>query len=65
MGPYGRPWQLQAHLDHGDGGWWLHGQGRWSAQLTSADLPQRRDRLVLALHGLVTALEAGGSTPEA
>ena len=57
--------RAEAHLDHGDGGWWLHGQGRWSAQLTSADLPQRRDRLFLALHGLVTALEAGGSPPEA
>ena len=57
--------RAEAHLVHGDGGWWLHVKGRWSAQLTSADMPQRRDRLFLALHGLVTALEAGGSPPEA
>ena len=50
----------EAHLDPGDGGWWLLVQGRWSPQLASADLPHRRDGLFLALHRLVTALEAEG-----
>jgi MscS family membrane protein len=51
----------EAHLDPGDGGWWLLVQGRWSPQLASADLPHRRDGLFLHLHRLVTALEAEGS----
>jgi len=52
--------RAEAHIDHGDGGWWLLVQGRWSPQLASADLPHRRDGLFLALHRLVTALEAEG-----
>lgn len=51
----------EAHLDHGDGGWLLHVQGRWSPLLASADLPHRRDGLFLDLHSLVTALEVGVS----
>ena len=51
----------EAHLDPGDGGWWLLVQGRWSPQLASADLPHRRDGLFLHLLRLVTALEAEGS----
>ena len=50
----------EAHLDPGDGGWWLLVQGRWSPQLASADLPHRRDGLFLALHRLVTTLGAEG-----
>ncbi len=50
-----------AHLDHGEGGWWLHVQGRWSPLLASADLPHRRDGLFLDLHSLVTTLEVGAS----
>ncbi len=52
----------EVHLDHGDGSWWLHVQGRWSPQLASSDLPHRRDDLFLSLHGLITALESGAST---
>jgi len=55
----------EAHLDHGDGDWWLHVQGRWSPQLASADLPQRRDGLFLALHSLITTLEPEGRAPAA
>ena len=51
----------EAHLDHGEGGWWLHVQGRWSPLLASADLPHRRDGLFLDLHSLVTTLEVGAS----
>ncbi len=53
--------RAEAHFDHGDGQWWLHVQGRWSAQLASSDLPQRRDRLYLALHRLISSLESGAS----
>ena len=52
----------EVHLDHGDGSWWLHVQGRWSPQLASSDLPHRRDDLFLSLHGLITALESEAST---
>ena len=51
------------HLDHGDGEWWLHVQGRWSPQLASADLPQRRDGLFLALHSLITSLGSEAGAP--
>jgi len=55
--------RAEVHLDHLDGDWWLHVQGRWSPQLASSDLPQRRDRLFLALHSLITAQESEGSAP--
>ena len=53
----------EAHLDHGDGDWWLHVQGRWSPQLASSDLPQRRDGLFLALHSLINSSESEGRAP--
>jgi hypothetical protein len=55
--------RAEAHLDHGDGNWWLHVQGRWSPELGSANLPQCRDGLLLALHSLISAVEPELSAP--
>ena len=47
----------EVHLDHRDGSWWLHVQGRWAPELGGADLPHHRDGLYLELHSLIGSVE--------